>query len=110
MVSELGGMAIEDGLTGVSTDRASAERDNGGNESLGHVRADCNKLKKDNCYLLIGYPDNFKGKKKVNTVMGDCIKPQRQMSNMQDHVDWKAHTTIGEQSPGGNQGGNHVTQ
>ena len=45
----------------------------------GHDRANCNKLKKcDNChatghvkdnfYLLIGYPENFKGKKKVNTV------------------------------------------
>ncbi|KAK6804246.1 hypothetical protein RDI58_002030 [Solanum bulbocastanum] len=79
-----------------------------------HVRADCNKLKKcdncnatghvkDNCYLLIGYPDNFKGKKKVNTVMGDCTNSQRQMQNMQDHMEWKAHTAMGEQSPGGNQ-------
>ncbi|KAG5577911.1 hypothetical protein H5410_058045 [Solanum commersonii] len=45
----------------------------------GHDRTDCNKLKKcdnchstghvkDYCYLLIRYPDNFKGKKKVNVV------------------------------------------
>uniref|UniRef100_M1DAA2 Integrase core domain containing protein n=1 Tax=Solanum tuberosum TaxID=4113 RepID=M1DAA2_SOLTU len=83
----------------------------------GHVRADCNKLKKcdncnatghvkDNCYLLIGYPDNFKGKRKVNTVMGDCTNTQRQMQNVQDHMEWKAHTVIGEQS----QGGGQVTQ
>lgn len=48
----------------------------------GHTRAECNKLKKcdhchatghvkDNCFQLIGYPENFKGKKKVNAVMGD---------------------------------------
>ncbi|KAG5613506.1 hypothetical protein H5410_024787 [Solanum commersonii] len=73
----------------------------------GHVRADCNKLKKcdncnatghvkDNCYLLIGYPDNFKVKRKVNTVMGDCTNTQRQMQNMQDHMEWKAHTAMRE--------------
>ncbi|XP_049366640.1 uncharacterized protein LOC125831505 [Solanum verrucosum] len=50
----------------------------------GHVRADCNKLKKcdhfhatghvkADCYQLIGYLDNFKGKKKVNAVLGDQI-------------------------------------
>lgn len=80
----------------------------------GHVKADCNKLKKcdhcnatghvnDNCYLLIGYPDNFKGNKKVNAIMGDCTNSHRQMKNMQDHMEWKAHTAMGEQSTGGNQ-------
>jgi len=65
---------------------------------------------KDNCYLLIGYPDNFKGKRKVNTVIGDCTNTQRQMQNMQDHMqdhmELKAHTAMGEQL----QGGCQVTQ
>uniref|UniRef100_A0A0V0IHS6 Putative ovule protein n=1 Tax=Solanum chacoense TaxID=4108 RepID=A0A0V0IHS6_SOLCH len=43
----------------------------------GHTRADCYKLQKcehclqkghvkENCYKLIGYPENFKGKKRAN--------------------------------------------
>ncbi|KAG5608983.1 hypothetical protein H5410_020264 [Solanum commersonii] len=47
----------------------------------GHTKADCNKLKKcdhchltghvkGNCYRLIGYPDDFKGKRRANAVTG----------------------------------------
>lgn len=57
--------------------------------------------------MLTGYPDNFKGKRKVNIVIGDCTNTQRQLQNMQDHVEWKAHTSMGDQSQGEK---GHVTQ
>ncbi|KAG5572793.1 hypothetical protein H5410_062559, partial [Solanum commersonii] len=70
----------------------------------GHVRADCNKLKKcdhchatrhvrGDCYQLIGYPDNFKGKKKVNAVLGGM---QDHLAMRGDQVDRKAHMGIEE--------------
>ncbi|KAH0709203.1 hypothetical protein KY284_010630 [Solanum tuberosum] len=74
----------------------------------GHTRAECNKLKKsdhcnaighvkDDSFQLIGYPENFKGKKKVNAVMGDSTM-QKLMPFMQDQLAWKAHTVVGEKS------------
>ncbi|KAH0650020.1 hypothetical protein KY284_029932 [Solanum tuberosum] len=49
-----------------------------------HTRAECNKLKKcdycnatghvkDDCFQLIGYPENFKGKKKMEDHMGEQL-------------------------------------
>jgi len=80
----------------------------------GHVRADCNKLKKcdhchvtghikENCFLLIGYPENFKGKRRANAVLGGGDQHFQQQSS-QDHallegssmMQRKAHTAIGE--------------
>lgn len=55
----------------------------------GHIKAYCNKLKKcdhchatghvkGNCYQLIGYPENFKGKKRVDTVFaGGTLYPHQ---------------------------------
>ena len=55
----------------------------------GHIKTDCNKLKKcdhchatghvkGNCYQLIGYPENFKGKKRVDTVFaGGTLYPHQ---------------------------------
>lgn len=53
-----------------------------------HVRTDCNKLKRcDHChaigyvkqdyFLLIVYPENFKGDKKVNAVIRGTLVPGR---------------------------------
>ncbi|KAG5617087.1 hypothetical protein H5410_016911, partial [Solanum commersonii] len=80
----------------------------------GHSRADCNKLKKcdhchvtghikENCFLLIGYPENFKGKRRANAVLGGGDQHFQQQSS-HDHallegssmMQRKAHTTIGE--------------
>jgi len=78
----------------------------------GHVREDCNKLKKcdhchtighvkENCYLLIGYPENFKGRKKVNAVIGGgSVHSQQQDTYMQVPMDKIAHTTATGQGLG----------
>ncbi|KAG5592057.1 hypothetical protein H5410_042571 [Solanum commersonii] len=68
----------------------------------GHVRADCNKLKKcdhchvtghikENCFLLIGYPENFKEKKRANASSRDhAVLEGSSMMQI------KAYTAIGE--------------
>lgn len=77
-----------------------------------HVRDNCNKLKKydychatghvlDDCFMLIGYPENFKGKKKIDVAMAGVhvhvVHHQQQATSGQQMVK-KANTIIGDQS------------
>ncbi|XP_049414776.1 uncharacterized protein LOC125877559 [Solanum stenotomum] len=62
-----------------------------------NIRSPQPNSREDDCFQLIGYPENFKGKKKVNAVMGDSAM-QKPMPFMQDQLSWKAHTVVGEKS------------
>ncbi|KAG5569316.1 hypothetical protein H5410_059082 [Solanum commersonii] len=72
-------MAIEDASTGGSTGRATGNAINGSSVTLDHNHPLYSTgYVKENCYLLIGYPDNFKGKKKVNAVIGGGSMQQQE--------------------------------
>ncbi|KAG5578418.1 hypothetical protein H5410_058552 [Solanum commersonii] len=69
----------------------------------GHIRANCNKLKhcthcnmqghtKDTCYQLIGYPADYKGKKKANIVTTPSL-PQMQHNNFNNNLNYPMQYT-----------------
>ncbi|KAG5613523.1 hypothetical protein H5410_024804, partial [Solanum commersonii] len=69
----------------------------------GHIRANCNKLKhcthcnmqghtKGTCYQLIGYPADYKGKKKANIVTAPSL-PQMQHNNFNNNLNYPMQYT-----------------
>lgn len=72
-----------------------------------HVREGCNKLKKcdychatghvkDECFKLIGYPENWNGKKKVNATVVGAGHLQQGIHDQQQSLK-RVNTVLGEQ-------------